>query len=152
MFGPKTLDKLPPTAPEVYRNKLRLEELSEFDPFVMTDLGGLQVLQNPDFEDFYKVLKSLRVTDDNGVYLPRQTQDLYFDLVKTSKQETYLELLYNFTVPDKDLYIETLKEKLMINMVNLVIDPEIPTDRALSGPEVFQVKDTFKNMLASAQM
>ena len=37
-------------------------------------------------------------------------------------------------------------------MVNLVIDPEIPTDRALSGPEVFQVKDTFKNMLASAQM
>ncbi|MBQ8869921.1 MAG: hypothetical protein IJ019_00920 [Alphaproteobacteria bacterium] len=152
MFGPKTLDKLPPTAPEVYRNKLRLEELSEFDPFVMTDLGGLQVLQNPDFEDFYKVLKSLRITDDNGVYLPRQTQDLYFDLVKTSKQETFLELLYNFAIPDKDLYIETLKEKLMINMVNLVIDPEIPTDRALSGPEVFQVKDTFKNMLASAQM
>ncbi|MBE6451549.1 MAG: hypothetical protein IJF12_02345 [Alphaproteobacteria bacterium] len=152
MFGPKTLDKLPPTAPEVYRNKLRLEELSEFDPFAMTDLGGLQVLQNPDFEDFYKVLKSLRITDDNGVYLPRQTQDLYFDLVKISKQETFLELLYNFAVPDKDLYIDTLKEKLMINMVNLVIEPELPTDRALSAPEVFQVKDTFNNMLASAQM
>ena len=152
MFGPKTLEKLPPTALEVYRNKLRLEELSEFDPFAMTDLGGLQVLEHPDFEDLYKVLKSLRVTDDNGRYLPRQTQDLYFDLVKTSKQETFLELLYNFAIPDQELYIETLKEKLMINMVNLVLDPEIPTDRPLSGPEIFQVKDTFSHMLESAQL
>ena len=150
MFGPKTLDKLPSTAPEVYRNKLRLEELSAFDPFAMTDLNGLQVLKNPDFEDFYKVLKSLRVTDDDGRYLPRQTQDLYFDLVKTSKQETFLELLYNCAIPEMDLYVDTLKEKLMINMVNLILEPEIPTDRALSGPEVFQVKDTFNSMLSSA--
>lgn len=150
MFGPKPLDKLPSTALEVYRNKLRLEELSEFEPFAMTDLSGLQVLQNPEFEDFYKVLKSLRVTDDDGKYLPRQTQDLYFDLIKTSKQETFLELLYNKALPEKSLYTETLKEKLMINMVNLVLEPEIPTDRALSGPEVFQVKDTFNKMLSSA--
>ncbi len=150
MFGPKTLDKLPSTAPEVYRNKLRLEELNEFDPFAMVDLDGLQVLKNPDFEDLYKVLKSLRVMDDNGHYLPRQTQDLYYDLLKTSKQETFLELLYNLSIPDMETYIDTLKEKLMINMVNLVLEPEIPTDRALSGPEVFQVKDTFKNMLMSA--
>ena len=143
---------MPSTAPEVYRNKLRLEELSVFEPFDVVDLDGLQVLKNPEFEDFYKVLKSLRVTDDNGQYLPRQTQDLYFDLVKTSKQETFLELLYNFAIPEQNLYIETLKEKLMINMVNLVLEPEIPTDRALSGPEVFQVKETFNNMLASAQM
>lgn len=149
MFGPKTLDKLPSTAPEVYRNKLRLEELSAFDPFAITDLDGLQVLANPDFEDLYKVLNSLRVTDDNGHYMPRQTQDLHYDLLKVSKQETFLELLYNFAIPEMDLYIDTLKEKLMINMVNLVIDPEIPTDRSLSGPEVLQVKDTFKNMLLS---
>ena len=150
MSGPKTQDKLPSTAPEVYRNKLRLEELSEFEPFAMADLEGLQVLANPEFEDFYKVLKSIRVTDDNGRYLPRQTQDLYFDLVKTSKQEAFLELLYNYALPEEDLYIETLKEKLMINMVNLMIEPEIPTDRALSGPEVFQIKETFQSMLASA--
>ena len=150
MFGPKPYDKLPSTAPEVYRNKLRLEILSKFDPFAMTDLDGLQVLANPDFEDFYKVLKSLRVMDESGRYLPRQTQDLQFDLVKTSKQETFLELLYNIELPEQGLYEETLKEKLMINMVNLVIDPEIPTDRVLSGPEVYQVKDTFQNMLQSA--
>lgn len=150
MFGPKTLDKLPSTAPEVYRNKLRLDELGTFDPFAMVNLDGLEVLQNPDFEDFYKVLISLRVTDNNGRYLPRQTQDLYFDLVKTSKQETFLELLYNFAIPEMDLYIDTLKEKLMINMVNLLIEPEIPTDRALSGPEIFQVKDTFNKMLENA--
>ncbi|MBQ7304443.1 MAG: hypothetical protein IJW75_05985 [Alphaproteobacteria bacterium] len=150
MFGPKPYDKLSSTAPEVYRNKLRLEILSEFDPFAMTDLDGLQVLEHPDFEDFYKVLKSLRVMDESGRYLPRQTQDLQFDLVKTSKQETFLELLYNIELPEQSLYEETLKEKLMINMVNLVIDPEIPTDRALSGQEVYQVKDTFQNMLQSA--
>ncbi len=150
MFGPKPYDKLSSTAPEVYRNKLRLEELSEFEPFAMTDLDGLQVLEHPDFEDFYKVLKSLRVMDENGHYLPRQTQDLQFDLIKTSKQETFLELLYNIELPEQSLYEETLKEKLMINMVNLVIDPEIPTDRALSGPEVYQVKDAFQNMLQSA--
>ena len=141
MFGPKNFDKLPSTAPEVYRNKLRLEELGAFDPFVMTNLDGLEVLANPDFEDFYKVLKSLRVLDDNGHYLPRQTKDLHFDLLKTSKQETFLELLYNFSIPEMDLYIDTLKEKLMINMVNLIIEPELPTNRALSGPEVFQIKD-----------
>lgn len=150
MFGPKTLDKLPSTAPEVYRNKLRLDELGRFEPFAMTNLDGLEVLENPDFEDFYKVLMSLRVMDNNGRYLPRQTQDLHFDLIKTSKQETFLELLYNFIIPEMDLYIDTLKEKLMINMVNLMIEPEIPTDRPLSGPEVFQIKDTFNKMLENA--
>ena len=150
MFGPKTLDKLPSTAPEVYRNKLRLDELGMFEPFAMTNLDGLEVLENPDFEDFYKVLMSLRVMDNNGRYLPRQTQDLHFDLIKTSKQETFLELLYNFIIPEMDLYIDTLKEKLMINMVNLMIEPEIPTDRPLSGPEVFQIKDTFNKMLEIA--
>ena len=150
MFGPKTLDKLPSTAPEVYRNKLRLDELGMFEPFAMTNLDGLEVLENPDFEDFYKVLMSLRVMDNNGRYLPRQTQDLHFDIIKTSKQETFLELLYNFIIPEMDLYIDTLKEKLMINMVNLMIEPEIPTDRPLSGPEVFQIKDTFNKMLENA--
>lgn len=150
MFGPKSLDKLPSTAPEVYRNKLRLDQLSAFDPFAMTDLDGLKVLANPDFEDFYKVMLSLRVMDDNGRYLPRQTQDLQYDLIKTSKQETFLELLYNVALPEEDLYIDTLKEKLMINMVNLVLEPEIPTDRALSAPEVFQIKETFKEMLLTA--
>lgn len=150
MFGPKTLDKLPSTAPEVYRNKLRLDELGMFEPFAMTNLDGLEVLENPDFEDFYKVLMSLRVMDSNGRYLPRQTQDLHFDIIKTSKQETFLELLYNFIIPEMDLYIDTLKEKLMINMVNLMIEPEIPTDRSLSGPEVFQIKDTFNKMLENA--
>ena len=150
MFGPKTLDKLPSTAPEVYRNKVQLDQLSTFDPFAMTNLDGLQVLANPDFEDFHKVLLSLRVMDDDGRYLPRQTQDLHFDLIKTSKQEAFLELLYNATLPEEELYIDTLKEKLMINIVNLILEPEIPTDRALSGPEVFQVKEAFKNMLAIA--
>ena len=150
MFGPKTLDKLPSTSPEIARNKLRLDELGTFEPFAMTDLEGLEVLQHPDFEDFYKVLLSLRVMDDEGRYLPRQTRDLHYDLIKTSKQETYLELLFNITTPTMELYIDTLKEKLMINMVNLMIEPEILTDRSLSGPEIFQIKDTFSKMLENA--
>ncbi len=148
MFGPKSLEKLSSTAREVYRNKLRLEELSAFDPFEMTNLHGLDVLKYAEFEDFYKVVNSLRVMDDGGRYLPRQTEDLKRDIVKTSKQETFLELLYEVKIPERNLYIETLKEKLMINLANLVLDPEIPSGRKLSGPEVFQIKETFKQMLA----
>lgn len=59
-------------------------------------------------------------------------------------------MLYNIKLPEQEDYIEILKEKLMINLANLMIDPEIPTDRCLSGPEVLQVKETFKQMLASA--
>lgn len=150
MFAPKSFEKLPSTAKEVYRNKLRLDELSAFDPFEIADLNGLQVLRYPEFEDFFKVLNSLRVMDDNGRHQPQQTADLKKDIIKTSKQETFLELLYNIKAPEQDLYIETLKEKLMINLVNLVLEKEIPTDRGLSGPEILQVKDTFKQMLASS--
>lgn len=150
MFAPKSLEKLPSTAREVFRNKLRLDELAVYNPFEMTDLNGLQVLKYPDMEDFYKVINSLRVMDEAGRFQPRQTEDLKRDILRTSRQETFLELLYNVKLPEKDLYIETLKEKMMINLVNLILEPEIPTDRSLSGPEVFQVKETFKQMLTSA--
>lgn len=150
MFAPKSFKKLPATAREVYLNKLKLDELAMYNPFETTFLSGLQVLSHPEFEDFYRVLNSLRVMDDNGMYQPRQTEDLKKDIIKTSRQEAFIELLYNTETPDKDLYLETLKEKLMINLVNLLIDPEIPTDRNLSGPEIYQVKETFKQMLASS--
>lgn len=150
MFAPKSFKKLPATAREVYLNKLKLDELAMYNPFETTFLNGLQVLSHPEFEDFYRVLNSLRVMDDNGMYQPRQTEDLKKDIIKTSRQEAFIELLYNTETPDKNLYIETLKEKLMINLVNLLIDPEIPTDRNLSGPEIYQVKETFKQMLASS--
>lgn len=150
MFAPKSFKKLPSTAREVYLNKLHLDELAVFDPFEMTDLNGLQVLKHPEFEDFYRVINSLKVMDEEQNFQPRQTEDLKKDIIKTSKQETFLELLYNVEVPDRNLYLETLKEKLMINLVNLLLEPEIPTDRNLSGPEIYQIKETFKRMLASS--
>lgn len=150
MFGPKTIEKLPTTSRDVYRNKLILDELGTFNPFEMAEFDGLKVLKYPEFEEFHSVVLSLRVTDENGRYMPRQTQDLQRDLIKMSKQQVFLELLYNVQPPEADLYKETLKEKMMINLANLVLEPEIPTDRNLSGPEIFQVKETFKQMLASA--
>ena len=150
MFAPKSFEKLSSTAREVYRNKLRLDELAVFDPFETVNLNGLQVLRHPEFEDFFKVLNSLRVMDDNGTYRPRQTEDLKKDIIRTAKQETFLELLYDIKVPEQDTYLDILKEKLMINLVNLVLEKEIPTDRGLSGPEILQVKETFKQMLASS--
>ncbi len=150
MFAPKSFEKLPSTAREVYRNKMRLDELSAFDPFEIANLNGLKVLRYPEFEDFSKVLNSLRVVDDSGVFQPRQTADLKKDIVRTAKQETFLELLYNIKLPEQNEYVEVLKEKLMINLVNLVLEKEIPTDRGLSGPEILQVKETFKQMLASS--
>lgn len=150
MFGPKSIEKLPTTSRDVYRNKLVLDDLALLEPFEMADLDGLKVLKHPEFEEFHLVIQSLRVTDDNGRYMPRQTQDLQRDIVKMSKQQTFLELLYNVQIPDQEIFFETLKEKLMINLVNLVLEPEIPTNRNLSGPEIFQIKETFKQMLASA--
>lgn len=150
MFGLKSYDKLPSTAREVYRNKLRLDELSEFDPFAMADLNGLRVLKHIDFEDFYKVVNSLRVTDDYGKYMPRQTESIKREVIKTAKQATFLELLYNVALPDENLYIETFKEKLMICLTNLVNDPELPLDRNLSGPEIYSVKEAFRQMLQSS--
>lgn len=150
MFGPKNTEKLQTTSRDVYRNKLRLDELSLFEPFEFIELDGLKVLKYPEFEDFHLVVLSLRVTDENGRYMPRQTEDLKRDIVRVSKQHAFLELLYNAELPDETSYIETLKEKLMINLANLILEPEIPTDRDLSGPEIFQVKETFKQMLASA--
>jgi hypothetical protein len=150
MFEPKNPDKLSTISKDVYRNKLRLDELGVFNPFEMADMDGLKVLRYPDFEDFHNVVESLRVTDNDGRYMPRQTQDLKRDLVKMSKQQVFIELLYNVSLPDEKLYIETFKEKLMINLANLILEPEIPTDRNLSGPEIFQVKEAFKQLLASA--
>ncbi len=150
MFAPKSFKKLPSTAREVYLNKLRLDELAVVNIFETVNLNGLEVLKHPEFEDFYKVINSLRVMDDEGCYQPRQTEDLKRDIVKTSKQEAFLELLYNVETPDRNLYWETLKEKMMINLANLILEPEVPTDRNLSGPEIYQVKEAFKQMLASA--
>lgn len=150
MFAPKSFKKLPSTAREVYLNKLRLDELAVVDIFETVNLNGLEVLKHPEFEDFYKVINSLRVMDDDGRYQPRQTEELKKDIIKTSKQEAFLELLYNVETPDRNLYWETIKEKLMINLANLILEPEIPTDRNLSGPEIYQIKETFKQMLASA--
>lgn len=150
MFAPKSFKKLPSTAREVYLNKLRLDELAVVDIFETVNLNGLEVLKHPEFEDFYKVINSLRVMDDEGCYQSRQTEDLKRDIVKTSKQEAFLELLYNVETPDRNLYWETLKEKMMINLANLILEPEVPTDRNLSGPEIYQVKEAFKQMLASA--
>lgn len=150
MFGPKNMEKLPTTSRDVYRNKLILDDLGKFDPFEMGEFDGLKVLKYPEFEDFHQVILSLRVTDDNGRFMPRQTQYLQNDLIKMSKQQVFLELLYCVQPPELPLYIEVLKEKLMINLANLILEPEIPTDRDLSGPEIFQIKETFKQMLASA--
>lgn len=150
MFEPKNSEKLHSTSPMLYQNKLVLDELCVFNPFEFVNLEGLKVLHYPEFEEIYKVLQSLQVADDNGVYLPSQTNSLKEDILKTSKQETFIELLYQPVTPQEATYRNILMEKLYLNLVNLVLETELPKDRSLSVQEIELAKKTFKEMLASA--
>ncbi|HCU59045.1 MAG TPA: hypothetical protein DIC64_03595 [Alphaproteobacteria bacterium] len=150
MFEPKKQEKLRSTDLALYDNKLKLDEFQSFDPFEMTDLNGLKVLASPRFEPYYKVVMSLKVTDDNGQFLQAQTETLKKDIVKASKQETFLELLYLPEIPEDEDYFALLEEKLLINLVNLVLDVEIPSDRTLDRFEIATARSTFEQMLKNA--
>ena len=150
MFEAKKKEKLRSTDLALYDNKLKLNEIQKIDPFEMADLNGLKVLKNPRFEPYLKVIQSLQVTDDKGAFLKVQTESLKKDIVKISKQETFLELLYLPSEPKQEQYLNLFEEKLMINLVNLVSDVEIPTDRTLDRSEINQVEKTFKQMLDNA--
>lgn len=150
MFEPKAKERLRSTDLALYDNKIRLDELQSFDPFEITDLNGLKVLKYPLFEPFYKVVQSLQVTDDKGRFLPSQTESLKKDILKTSRQETFLELLYQVSLPQEDQYLELLQEKLLLNLVNLVLDRELPTDRTLDQFEINLAESTFNQMLENA--
>ncbi len=149
MFETKTKDTLHPTDFRLYQNKLVLDEFEDFDPFEVTDSDGLKIFKYPDFEPYFKVVQSLRVTDDNGAFLPRQTECLKRDIVKTAKQETFLELLYRTTPSDKEQYIALFEEKLYLLLVNLVLEKELPLDRTLERDEISLAQKAFKTMLAN---
>ncbi len=150
MFEAKAQKRLRSTDLALYDNKLKLDELQSFDPFEITDLNGLKVLKYPLFEPYYKVIQSLKVTDDNNRFLPSQTESLKKDILKVSKQETYLELLYLTSLPAEEQYIELLQEKLLLNLINLVLDEELPTNRTLNSFEISLAQSTFKQMLQNA--
>ncbi len=147
MFEAKKAEKLHPTDLKAYQNKLRLEELETFDPFEIIDSDGLRIFKNPNFEPYFKIIQSLRVTDNNDTFLPRQTQSLKENILKTARQETFLELVYLKTLPEKERYVSLLEEKLYIILVNLVLEDELPLDRTLTPFEIEKAEKAFKNML-----
>lgn len=150
MFEPKTADRLRSTDSALYDNKLRLEEFRLFNPFELTDLNGLKVLAYPNFEPYFKVIKSLTVVDENGQFLQSQTESLKNDVLAAAKQSAYLELLYLKELPEQDTWRDILEEKLLIELVNLTLDTELPTDRALDRFEIDLAQKTFKQMLENA--
>jgi len=147
MFEPKSTEKLRSTDNKVYQNKLTLDDLSLFDPFELVNSDGLSIFKNPDFEPYYKVINSLKVTDENGQFLFKQTECLKKDVLKAAKQNTFLELLYCPSNFGQTRYNALLEEKLMIYLVNLVLEEELPDDRTLTAAEIDLAKKTFKEML-----
>ena len=143
-------DKLHSTDSALYDNKVRLDELALFNPFELQDLNGLKVFTYAQFEPYYKVIQSLKVTDENGNYLENQTQNLKQDILTTAKHDVYLEMLYLPETPQEETYRALLEEKLLLNLVNLVLDEEIPTDRTLNSFEISNAQKTFKKMLQNA--
>ena len=150
MFEPKTADRLRSTDSALYDNKLRLEEFRLFNPFELADLNGLKVLAYPNFEPYFKVIKSLTVVDENGQFLQSQTESLKNDVLAAAKQNAYLELLYLKELPEQDTWRDILEEKLLIELVNLTLDTELPTDRTLDRFEIDLAQKTFKQMLENA--
>lgn len=147
MFSAKIFNKLPSTAREIDRNKICLEAFTSFNPFEKKKDGTPRYSA---FADIIKVVRSLRVVDGTGHPIPQQTADLQKDVVETSKHDTYAELVYNADVPTLDLYIETLQEKMMINLTNLISEPEIKVYGPLTAAEIARVKETFAQMLKKA--
>lgn len=150
MFEAKTTDILRSTDLALYDNKLKLEEFRLFNPFELKDLNGIRVLAYPNFEPYFKVIKSLKVVDDNGQFLKSQTQSLRKDIVHAAKQSAYLELLYLKNLPPIDTWHTLLEEKLLIELVNLTLDAELPTDRTLSSSEIEIARKAFQEMLNNA--
>lgn len=150
MFEAKSAEKLHSTAPELYRNKIKLDEFMSVDPFEMGDLNGLKILKHTQFEPYYKIIQSLEVTDDDGNFLPKQTESLKKDITQTAKKETFLELLYLPDTPEQKKYNDLLEEKLFINLVNLVLNKELPTDRSLTESEIATAQKAFRKMLKGA--
>lgn len=147
MFSARNFNKLPSTAREIERNKICLEAFASFNPFEEKKDGTPRYEA---FADIIKVVRSLRVVDATGHQIPRQTADLQKDIVETSKHDTYAELVYNADIPTLDLYVETLQEKLMINLTNLISEPEIKINGPLTAAEIARVKETFAQMLKKA--
>lgn len=147
MFEAKAKEKLESTDARIAQNKAILDECEAFNPFETMDINGLAVFKNPDFEPYAKVIASLRVTDENGQFLPRQTSCLQRDILPTAKRLVFLELLYRIEVPTQDQYIKLLEEKLLLLLVNLVLEEELPLNRALKRDESALALKTFKDML-----
>lgn len=147
MFSAKNYNKIPSTAREVQRNKICLEAFANLNPFEKKSDGKLRY---PSFADYLKVVLSLRVTDDLGFQVPRQTADLQHNIMQTAFHDTYVELVYNAEEPTLELYLETLEEKLMINLANLVLQPEIKSLGVHSAAEIARIKEAFAQMLRKA--
>lgn len=150
MFEAKTTDRLHSTDTALYDNKLKLEEFRLFNPFALKDLNGIKVLAYPNFEPYYKVIKSLKVVDENGQFLKSQTNSLRKDIIHAARQAAYLELLYQKVLPPVDSYYTLLEEKLLLELVNLVLETELPTDQPLNASEIDLAQKTFKEMLKNA--
>lgn len=150
MFEAKTTDKLRSTDTALYNNKLKLEEFRLFNPFELKDLNGIKVLARPNFEPYYKVIKSLKVVDENGQFLKNQTNALRKDIVQAARHAAYLDLLYQKELPPADTYYTLMEEKLLIELVNLVLEKELPIDQQLNASEIELAQKTFKEMLKNA--
>lgn len=147
MFEAKVKEKLESTDSRLKQNKAVLDGFDNFNPFETMDVNGLAVFKNPDFEPYAKVIASLRVTDDKGEFLPRQTSCLQRDLLPTARRLVFLELLYRVETPTQEQYIALLEEKLLLLLVNLVLPQELPLNRALKRDESALALKTFKDML-----
>ena len=88
--------------------------------------------------------------DDNGKFLKSQTETLRKDILSAARNGAYLELLYSKHLPEENTWRTLLEEKLLLELVNLVLDVELPTDQTLNNAQIELAQKTFRQMLDNA--
>lgn len=147
MFEKKNTEKLASMDALFADHKTKLDKIMDFDFFEIIDLNGLKVLKYPEFEPYQKVLNSLRVVDDKRQTMPRQTQNLKENIVGCCRRQAFLEMLYDKREPTKERFVDLAQEKLLLCLVNLVLECELPLNKTLSPEQISLAENTFKSML-----
>ncbi len=151
MFAAKNSTKIDSLSKQFCSNKLKLDQLMSLDPFEMTDFNGLHVFKYPEFEPYQKVIASLTVIDEQGNILNYQSTDLRNSILKTAIRQTFIEMLYEDKEPSQSRYLSLLEEKLLLDLVNLVLEDELPLNKTLTRKQITLAEATFKDMLQKAQ-
>lgn len=129
-------------------NVAALDRLSALNPFEMTETDGRSTLKRPEFHKVFKVMKALRVTEDDGSESDASAdRDLRTTLTEAAKLRAYLRLCVSPEEVTEELYCRNLEEILELNIVNLLIIDKIVSEYPLDKTDRDRLTAEFEKLL-----